>query len=70
MPEMRTYIVTQVREVKVSANSILDAAQIATIAFEHGQTTNGSLLPGMGVPGMWGNTDKLIREISLTSKVT
>ena len=33
MPELRYYTVTQEREVKVSANSPIEAAQIASVAF-------------------------------------
>jgi hypothetical protein len=33
MPEIRYYTVTQEREVKVSANSLLEAAQIANVIF-------------------------------------
>lgn len=34
MPELRYYTVTQEREVKVSANSPIEAAQIADAAFK------------------------------------
>ena len=34
MPELRYYTVTQEREVKVSANSPIEAAQIAAAAFK------------------------------------
>lgn len=40
MPEIQYYTVTQTREVKVSAQSALDAARIASLAFS---ITNGSV---------------------------
>jgi len=37
MPELRYYTVTQEREVKVSAESAIDAARIAELAFTDGE---------------------------------
>lgn len=73
MPEMRYYVVKQTREVKVTANSAADAAQIAGYAFEHGQNSdNGvhSAHPSVApqshpLNGIWGNTTTKIRETSL-----
>lgn len=66
MPEMRHYIVTQVREVKVTANSIVDAGRIASAAFEHGHLgTTTSVAQGKSPEGVWGNTMSRIREIDL-----
>lgn len=42
MPEIRYYTVTQEREVKVTANSPLEAAQIADAAFK-GEISVGDL---------------------------
>lgn len=42
MPESRYYTVTQEREVKICANSALDAAVLATEAFEDNGAVNTS----------------------------
>lgn len=65
MPEMRHYTVTQTRKVRVTANSAADAAQIAAAAFEHGQTSDGSVSHGRGPHGIWGNTSGRIQEIDM-----
>lgn len=45
MPEIRYYTVTQTREVKVSANDPLEAAQIGDAAFK-GEINEGDLAGG------------------------
>jgi hypothetical protein len=35
MPEMVSYVVTQTREVKITANSAADAVVVATATFDH-----------------------------------
>jgi hypothetical protein len=40
MPEMISYTVTQTREVKVTANSMVDAIRIAEVAFDKGQNAD------------------------------
>lgn len=63
MPEMKHYIVTQTREVHVSANSAKDAGVIAAAAFEYGQNSSHGVIKGPA--GVWGNTDTQIRVISM-----
>lgn len=66
MPEVRRYTVTQIREIKVHANSAVDAARIAEAAFEHGHLgTTPSVAANKGPEGVWGNTMSRIREIDL-----
>lgn len=66
MPEIRHYTVRQVREVKVHANSAVDAARIAAAAFEHGHLgATTSVAAGKSPDGVWGNTMSRIREIDL-----
>lgn len=57
MPEVRYYTVTQEREVKVSANSAIDAARIANAAFESAKDEN----PKSSLAGVWGNITTNIR---------
>lgn len=59
MPEIRYFIVTQTREVKVQANTLPEAAQLADAYFEDTPK-----------PDLWGavispvrNTDLAVREI-------
>lgn len=65
MPEIRTFIVTQTREVKVTANSAADAMLLAEAAFVHGQNSANGIAIGKGPEGIWGNTDSRIREVGL-----
>lgn len=65
MPEIRRYKVAQVREVEVEANSVTDAARIAAAAFEHGQNSDSGVANGKAPEGVWGNTIRRIREVSL-----
>jgi hypothetical protein len=71
MPEVRHYVVEQIREVKVTANSLEDAVRIATAAFKVGQNSDAGvgssgLLPEL--KGVWGNTTSRIRERSVHAK--
>lgn len=59
MPEMRYFTVTEVREVEVVANSVVDAGRIAAAAFENGQNSDGGVIDGP--KGVWGNTRGRIR---------
>ena len=63
MPEARHFKVTQTREVLVTANTAVDAARIAEAAFTHGQDTTGGVAYGKAPQGVWGNTNRKIREI-------
>ena len=66
MPEIRHYTVRQVREVKVTANSAVDAARLAEAAFVHGHLGHTtSIAADKGPEGVWGNTMSHIREIDL-----
>lgn len=66
MPQMKDFRVTQTRVVRVRANSMLDAIQIAEAAFEHGQDANGAITKDKGPKGVWGNTTSHIAEHELT----
>lgn len=68
MPEMRYFVVTQTREVKVVANHVADAVLIADAAFKHGQNSDSGVAGGKGPEGVWGNTRSLIRETSIVAK--
>lgn len=57
MPEIRHYTVTETREVEVTANSSLDAAQIAAQAFKFG--------PNATAEGVWGHPTSDIKQKSL-----
>jgi hypothetical protein len=65
MPEMRNYIVTQTRDVKVTANNEVDAVSIAAAAFEHGQNSDVSVVRNKAPVGIWGNTSNRIRVIEI-----
>lgn len=70
MLEVRHYIVTQVREVKVTANNAEEAMIIAGVAFEHGQNADAGVKMGdlKRAQGIWGNTSSRIREVELNVK--
>lgn len=73
MPEVKYYLVTQTRQVKVTANTETDAARIATVAFETGQNSDhGVKLQGpsmFDIEGVWGNTTSKIEVVGLTIDV-
>jgi len=64
MPEVKHYVVTQTRKVRVTANSAADAAEIASSAFG-GKDGEGSVAYGRGPHGIWGNTTGRIEETRL-----
>lgn len=69
MPVIQHFVVTQTREVMVSANSIGDAVLIGAHAFEHGQNSDNGIrnphaLEPRGVT--WGNTSGPIKDVELT----
>ena len=65
MPESRTYVVQQIREVEVRATSCNDAVRIASAAFTNGQNADSGVVAGP--VGVWGNTVRRIRETSLVA---
>lgn len=58
MPAMKSYVVTETREVKVTATSILDASKIANAAFTYGQNSDNGVRNGP--EGVWGNTTSAV----------
>jgi hypothetical protein len=68
MPEMISYTVTQTREVKVTANSMVDAIRIAEVAFDKGQNADCGIntkdIPD-DMKGVWGNTRSFVKEIDI-----
>lgn len=65
MPAMRRYRVRQVREVTVTANNPINAAQIAEAAFDHGQDSSNNVARGKGPEGVWGNTNDRVRTVDI-----
>lgn len=65
MPEVRYYTVTQERQVKVTANSAVDAARIAEDAFENGQHKSEPSVASSGIEGIWGNTRSFVRTVDI-----
>lgn len=65
MPEMRKFIVTEVRQVEVAANTAVDAGRIADKAFKEGQNSGGGLKTKEGLDGIWGDTRTRIRQTDL-----
>lgn len=65
MPEMRSYKVTRTTTVEVTANDALGAAQIASVAFEHGQDANARQPADKTPDGVWGYTTSRVKEVSL-----
>lgn len=69
MPEIRHYVVQQIREVKIDANSASDAAQLAEAVFEHGHLGGSTAIAKDKAPeGVWGNATTRVREIDLHVK--
>ena len=66
MPEMKQYIVSQTREVSVTANNEVDAIRIADAALTHGQDANGGIAKDKAPEGVWGNTDARIEVTDLS----
>ena len=63
MPEIMHFIVKEEREVRVAANSAVDAARIAEAAFSNGQNSNGGVIDGP--EGIWGNTRSRVKTTSI-----
>lgn len=63
MPEIRRYTVTQTRQVRVDANSEVDAIRIADAAFTNGQNVDNSVKDGP--VGIWGNTVSRVRVVAV-----
>lgn len=59
MPEVKHYIVTQEREVRVTANDPLSAIAIASVAFQQ----EGLAKSGVGIEDVYGTTT---REVEIT----
>lgn len=64
MPEIIYYEVLQTREVRVRANSSIDALRIAQAAFENGQNSGDGVIDGP--EGVWGNTSNRVKERDLS----
>lgn len=65
MPEINDYTVVQVRQVRVTANSAVDAVRIAQAAFENGQNVERGVI--RGPDGVWGNTRSRIETVSISA---
>lgn len=72
MPQTKYYVVTQTREVKVTANSEVDAVRISAMALSYGQNAdNGIRFPESAagiMQGVWGNTTSPIEVIETIVK--
>jgi len=66
MPEIRNYVVTQTREVGVTANSLVDAIRIADAAFANGQNSDNGVIDGP--QDVWGNTRTEIKETNIDAE--
>lgn len=67
MPKIRHYRVTQTREVKVTANSSIDAARIADVAFNDGQNSDNGVKASAKIEGIWGNTTSAVRTTDIST---
>ena len=65
MPEIRRYVVTQTREVEVTANHAEDAVRIANAAFRNGQKGLDVI---DGPSEVWGNTSSRVRQVEISAK--
>jgi len=68
MPAMRTYIVTQTRQIEVSANDTVGAVRIADLAFK-GEPVKSTLVVELQL-GIWGHShgEPLITETHAREK--
>lgn len=66
MPEMRKFVVTEIREVAVRANTTADAVRIADAAFTNGQDIENGVIDGP--PVIWGNTTTRVRQTALAAE--
>lgn len=60
---MRHYVVTQIREVEVTANTHRNAIDIAHAAFKNGQNSDNGVIDGP--EGIWGNTISKIKTVEV-----
>lgn len=67
MPEMQHFVITQTREVEVTANSHRDAIDIAHAAFENGQNRTDPTVIN-GPEGIWGNTTSRVRTVEVNCR--
>lgn len=67
MPEIRYYVVEQTREVKVTANTLVDAVRIASEAFEKGQNSDNAV-KNPELEGVWGNTTTPVKETDIHAR--
>lgn len=67
MPAIRRFVVTETREVKVTANNAEAAVQIAAAAFKYGQNVDNGVANGKGPEGVWGNTASKIKTTAITA---
>lgn len=58
MPAVKYYVVTQAREVKVTANSPEEAIRIGAAAFNNGQNRDNGVIDGP--EGVWGNSTSAV----------
>jgi len=66
MPDIRHFVVTETRSVKVSANNAEDAARIANKAFGGTpQVGLGYLKEKEGLDDIWGDTNSHVRQVDL-----
>lgn len=65
MPEIIYYNVSQTREVRVRANSTIDALRLAEAAFENGQDSDDKVIDAP--EGVWGNLVSKVRECDLSA---
>lgn len=65
MPEIKHYVVTEHRQVKVAANTPVDAARLAAKAFEPDSQVGTSLRNKEGLDGVWGDTNSRVRQTEL-----
>lgn len=66
MPEVKYFTVTQEREVRVRANTAVDACRIAEAAFKNGQNADTGVVNGP--EGIYGNTVTRIKETSIYAR--
>lgn len=67
MPIIKSYVVSETREVRVHANNAVDAVRIAGVAFAKGQNSDYGVKAGDEVQGVWGNTSTRIETVSINA---
>lgn len=63
MPASKNYIVTQIREVRVTANSAIDAARIGDAALDYNANA-----AGVAVDGVWGKTTRGVEVTDIAAR--